>query len=93
MPHCPINVGERDGYRIFSLVVMGTWEDAIKEGLDPNALVVRCYELGDGNLQVGFKTSEDSPNWVFGRAVSPDFWWCVDERKKPWPWHLSREPR
>ena len=89
MTHFPINVGERDGYCILSLVVWGIWEDAIKEGFDPNALVVRCYELGDGYLQVGFKISEESSEWVFGRAVPPGFWWRADE---PIPWQFSREP-
>ena len=85
----PIDVGWNNGYCISLLFLNLFWNDAIKNGFDPEELLVKCYEINNGYLAVCFENQ--SNEIVFAKGAPPGFWWSLDGKILPDMMALDRE--
>jgi len=86
---------DRNGMcHVISLTAFYVWEEIVKAGHDPEKLIPKMQEVGDGQLALGFFENEndDFPNGaVLGFALGLGTWWTSDGRM-PLGWVFNSLP-
>ncbi|OGY41117.1 MAG: hypothetical protein A2Y67_00710 [Candidatus Buchananbacteria bacterium RBG_13_39_9] len=91
----PLGWPENEMYRFNTLMGMQLWNAIIDAGHDPEKLVAKFQEIGDGTLAVGFYKDETDdfkqPIKGLGFIVPMGFWYTTDDRM-PLNWIGAKPP-
>ncbi len=79
---------------LISITAFYVWEEILEAGHDPEKLIPKMQEVGDGRLALGFyeKEEDDFTNGaIIGFALGLGTWWTSDGRM-PLGWVFSSLP-